>query len=244
MCAGHGLLAPGGFSKTNSINFSKVVGTNWTALRRTKGWRHFECTEKRVDSRQDSRQLNRKFVTLSATCDRTQKIEVDLKELKDRSKWASGWQQKEDIEWEETERDVQGALIGKPKRTVPCLTCAGEGKVRCANENCVISKKIKKQELIEVSVETRFKAAIRNSFVDDLETKRKMKKIVKDLAKKKKVKTNGKAEKRREIERTLKENDVDTTELWADLRNLQRDEQLENWLLKTNKPNEEEEERE
>jgi len=167
-----------------------------------------------------------------------------LKELKDRSKWASGWQQKEDIEWEETERDVQGALIGKPKRTVPCLTCAGEGKVRCANENCVISKKIKKQELIEVSVETRFKAAIRNSFVDDLETKRKMKKIVKDLAKKKKVKTNGKAEKRREIERTLKENDVETTELWADLRNLQRDEQLENWLLKTNKPNEEEEERE
>ena len=71
-----------------------------------------------------------------------------------------------------------------------------------------------------------------------------MKKIVKDLAKKKKVKTNGKAEKRREIERTLKENDVETTELWADLRNLQRDEQLENWLLKTNKPNEEEEERE
>ena len=45
-CGGKGILAAGGFHAKNHVDMANVVGTNWTAHRRTKGWRHFECIGK------------------------------------------------------------------------------------------------------------------------------------------------------------------------------------------------------
>ena len=45
-CKGVGTLAAGGFHSKNHVDMANVVGTNWTAHVRTKGWRHFEAIGK------------------------------------------------------------------------------------------------------------------------------------------------------------------------------------------------------
>ena len=122
-------------------------------------------------------------MTLSATCDREQTIEVPLVELKNREKWAAGWQQKENIEWDNEARDNSGALIGKPKRSrKACKRCQGEGKIVCAGgKKCKAGKAMQRQKLIQISVETRLKE-LSKSEEADVETKRKAKKAVKEMA--------------------------------------------------------------
>jgi tryptophan-rich hypothetical protein len=239
-CDGHGSLAAGGFSSKNSINFNKVVGTNWTALRRTRGWRHFEATQTRVESKTKS-----KFVTLSATCDREQKIEVPLTELKNRELWAAGWQQKENIEWNDEERDNSGALIGKPKRSrKACKRCEGEGKILC---KCKAAKAMQRQKLVQISVETRLKELSKSDGVD-LETKKKAKKAVKEMAREKekeerrkrelKIRFNQNEDEDGDEDETGgpsgakndKENVTDADGSWADAKLRKRDELLEKWI--------------
>lgn len=244
-CEGFGSLPSGGFSSKNSINFNKVLGTNWTALLRTKGWRHFEATAKRVDSETRS-----KFVTLSATCDQTQTIEVPLIELKNREKWAAGWQQKENIEWDNEARDKFGALIGKPKRSrKACKRCQGEGKIVCAGgKKCKAGKAIQRQKLIQISVETRLKE-LSKSEEADVETKRKAKKAVKEMARVKEKEEKRKRELKSRFGGNDEEEDTeedipsgtktknikkkertDADGNWADARLRKRDELLEKWI--------------
>jgi len=244
-CEGFGSLPSGGFSSKNSINFNKVLGTNWTALLRTKGWRHFEATAKRVDSETRS-----KFVTLSATCDQTQTIEVPLIELKNREKWAAGWQQKESIEWDNEARDKFGALIGKPKRSrKACKRCQGEGKIVCAGgKKCKAGKAIQRQKLIQISVETRLKE-LSKSEEADVETKRKAKKAVKEMARVKEKEEKRKRELKSRFGGNDEEEDTeedipsgtktknikkkertDADGNWADARLRKRDELLEKWI--------------
>jgi len=244
-CEGFGSLPSGGFSAKNSINFDKVLGTNWTALLRTKGWRHFEATAKRVDS-----QTKSKFVTLSATCDREQTIEVPLIELKNREKWAAGWQQKENIEWDSEARDNFGALIGKPKRSrKACKRCQGAGKIVCAGgKKCKAGKAIKRQKLIQISVETRLKE-LSKSDEADVETKRKAKKAVKEMARVKEKEEKRKRELKSRFGGNDEEEDTeedtpsgiktknikkkertDADGNWADARLRKRDELLEKWI--------------
>ena len=245
-CEGFGSLPSGGFSSKNSINFDKVLGTNWTALLRTKGWRHFEATAKRVDSETRS-----KFVTLSATCDREQTIEVPLVELKNREKWAAGWQQKENIEWDNEARDNSGALIGKPKRSrKACKRCQGEGKIVCAGgKKCKAGKAMQRQKLIQISVETRLKE-LSKSEEADVETKRKAKKAVKEMARVKEKEEKRKRELKSRFGGNDEEEDTeedipsgtntkknikkkertDADGNWADARLRKRDELLEKWI--------------
>ena len=240
-CKGHGTLRSGGFSQKNNagVSFAKVVGTNWTALRRTKGWRHFEATEKRVDEEKKIR-----FVTLAATCDREQTVEVPLKELKNRALWAAGWQQKESIEWDDGERDTSGALIGKPKRSrKACKRCGGEGKIVCGSKTCKAGKAMQRQRAIQISVETRLKEVAKSDGVDP-ETKLKAKKAVKEMAREKEKEERRKRELKNRFGGGENDDDDDgnatgsttrkaVTEAdgsWADTKLRKRDELLEKWM--------------
>ena len=247
-CKGHGTLPSGGFfSSQNGVSFAKVVGTNRTALRRTKGWRHFEATETRT--RLDEEKKKIRFVTLAATCDREQKVEVPLKELKNRALWAAGWQQKESIEWDDGERDTSGALIGKPKRSrKACKRCGGEGKIVCGSETCKAGKVMQRQRAIQISVETRLKEVAKSDGVDP-ETKLKAKKAVKEMAREKEKEERRKRELKNRFGGGENDDDDDDdgndgnatgsttrkalTEAdgsWADAKLRKRDELLEKWM--------------
>ena len=250
-CKGHGTLPSGGFfSSQNGVSFAKVVGTNWTALRRTKGWRHFEATETRTRLDEEKKKKIR-FVTLAATCDREQKVEVPLKELKNRALWAAGWQQKESIEWDDGERDTSGALIGKPKRSrKACKRCGGEGKIACVSKTCKAGKAMQRQRAIQISVETRLKEVAKSDGVDP-ETKLKAKKAVKEMAREKEKEERRKRELKNRFGGGENDDDDDDgndgndgnatgsttrkalTEAdgsWADAKLRKRDELLEKWM--------------
>jgi len=59
------------------LNHSK-----WTAVKKIKNWRHYEVLN-----------INKKKqkVEMFSVCAKKIKIEVDFKDLKDDSKWLSGW---------------------------------------------------------------------------------------------------------------------------------------------------------
>ncbi|CAL8466089.1 g5625 [Coccomyxa elongata] len=46
-CSGAGRLGKGGYHEKNPINSARLVGSKWTAMERTLGWRHFQVTDKR-----------------------------------------------------------------------------------------------------------------------------------------------------------------------------------------------------
>jgi tryptophan-rich hypothetical protein len=79
--------------KKNLVDMKKVVGTNWTAHRRTQGWRHFEAVGKSPADKANGKPDG--AVLMAATCDRAISVWVPAKELKDRMLWSAGWKQKE-----------------------------------------------------------------------------------------------------------------------------------------------------
>merc|ERR1712023_143861 len=92
-CRGTGQLPRGGYhAKRNHINMRRVVGSKWTAMERTFGWRHFRATQKRREGK------SAVFVLLVATCDDTTQFWVDVKNLKDRQLFAAGWLQKAELD--------------------------------------------------------------------------------------------------------------------------------------------------
>ncbi|GJP67598.1 hypothetical protein CLOP_g24403 [Closterium sp. NIES-67] len=46
-CDGLGTLARGGFQKRNPVSVPRIIGSKWTAMERTFGWRHFRVASKR-----------------------------------------------------------------------------------------------------------------------------------------------------------------------------------------------------
>lgn len=138
-CSGAGVLSPGGFHSKNHVDVKTVVGTNWTAMIRTKGWRHFEATEVLAKD---------KSVKLTATCDRAIYIWVNLEDLKDRNKWSAGWKQKEELEWSGDVDDAKGQ-VASPKAKTTCPKCEGVGKVPCDRKGCKAGvERIKKNQAI------------------------------------------------------------------------------------------------
>lgn len=65
--------------------FPHLLGSKWTALQKTEGWRHFEV-------------VNRKnqgawvFAELVASCDASVRFWINAKQLKNRDLWLAGWQ--------------------------------------------------------------------------------------------------------------------------------------------------------
>ena len=74
-CRGTGVLAPGGFHAKNHVDVKNIVGTNWTAHRRTQGWRHFEAVGKSPADKANGKPA---MVHLAATCDRDITVWVRL----------------------------------------------------------------------------------------------------------------------------------------------------------------------
>ncbi|KAG2502111.1 hypothetical protein HYH03_000603 [Edaphochlamys debaryana] len=95
---------------------SRIVGSKWTAMQETLGWRHFRVIEVRK-----SGSAGVSFVQLQASCDTSTTLWLNATNLKDRDLWAAGWLQKSEME------DPAGALAAG----VPCRCCSGSGSVVC-----------------------------------------------------------------------------------------------------------------
>jgi tryptophan-rich hypothetical protein len=114
-CSGTGRLPIGGYHARNPVTAARVVGSKWTAMERTLGWRHYRATQKRQQGEGGW------FVELVATCDDTVKLWVNIKTLKDRSAWAAGWLQRRELE----------ALESSARGSKECKACGGGGKIPC-----------------------------------------------------------------------------------------------------------------
>lgn len=70
-CSGTGILPRGGYSpnKNPPIRTDRLVGSQWTAVSDTLGWRHFEC-------RATQRMGGVVFALMAATCDASTEIWV------------------------------------------------------------------------------------------------------------------------------------------------------------------------
>lgn len=121
----------------NHVNTSRVVGTKWTALERTFGWRHFEVKEV-LSIKGDPKKKNSKqtYVLLEATCDGTARLWVDVDILKSRKIWSAGWLQKETLQKLLAEDTVDGDKAHPPckacggRKTAPCRYCCSQEPIQ------------------------------------------------------------------------------------------------------------------
>ena len=117
-CQGTGYLhRSGGYHAKNQVHLSRVVGTNWTGLERTLGWRHFSVKQKMKIGKTI-------YLLLVATCDDTARLWVPVDVLKSRQLWAAGWLQKQELK----------ALMdgGQEQKGIPCPECSSSGCVQCS----------------------------------------------------------------------------------------------------------------
>ncbi|OAE19941.1 hypothetical protein AXG93_1520s1140 [Marchantia polymorpha subsp. ruderalis] len=113
-CTGEGKLAKGGWHKKNPVDLDRIIGSKWTAMESTFGWRHFRVHSKRRGSGKDW------FVEMSATCDESTRFWVNVKNLKERERWSMGWLQKREII---ADKDTAFKLS--------CKACKGTGRLPC-----------------------------------------------------------------------------------------------------------------
>jgi len=121
VCDGQGNLARGGFHKKNPVAIARIVGSKWTAMESTFGWRHFHVHSKRRGPGKDW------FLEMVSTCDETTRFWLNAKILKDRERWSAGWLQKEELLGIQGEGEAKTAIICKACkgcRTKPCHMCA------------------------------------------------------------------------------------------------------------------------
>eukprot|EP00249_Psilotum_nudum_P011242 c23048_g1_i2 orf=51-725(+) len=111
-CSGRGFLAKGGYHKNNPIDLDRVIGSKWTAVETTFGWRHFIVMSKQRGLKKDW------FLELAAACDENIRFWINAKNLKDRERWSMGWLQIADI------------LRSKHMLT-PCKSCKGKARMPC-----------------------------------------------------------------------------------------------------------------
>ncbi|MGF1570043.1 MAG: TIGR02450 family Trp-rich protein [Nodosilinea sp.] len=78
--------------------FPHLLGSKWTALHRTEGWRHFQVANRK-------QQGPWVFAELVAACDPTTRLWINAKQLKNRTLWQAGWQPLAEIQsqggWED-----------------------------------------------------------------------------------------------------------------------------------------------
>ncbi|GIL59661.1 hypothetical protein Vafri_14391, partial [Volvox africanus] len=114
-CAGRGRLSRAGYNKRNRVDMTRVVGSKWTAMQETMGWRHFRVIQCRKGASGVA------FVHMQASCDPATQLWINASNLKDRDLWAAGWLQKSEME------DPSAAMAGG----VPCRACSGTGAIPC-----------------------------------------------------------------------------------------------------------------
>ena len=65
--------------------FPHLLGSKWTALQKTEGWRHFEVVNRK-------NQGTWVFAELVASCDPSVRFWINARQLKNRNLWQAGWQ--------------------------------------------------------------------------------------------------------------------------------------------------------
>ena len=231
-CKGVGTLAAGGFHSKNHVDMANVVGTNWTAHVRTKGWRHFEAIGKSPADKTNGKP--RASVHLAATCDRDITVWVDVKELKDRNLWSAGWKQREDLDWI-GDPDQPGGAVARPKPGAACVVCDGDGKAPCQRKGCVNgAERIRKQKEVIERTEKTFKKVIKATRLEDGgegggdeaagEMRRRMKRQLKDMAKAKPGRRGAKGRADPAVNANNGEED------WGAWGRKRRDEKLDKWM--------------
>jgi len=234
-CDGRGALPAGGFHAKNHVDMRSIVGTNWTAHRRTRGWRHFEAIGKSPADKKCGKA--HATVELAATCDRAITIHVSTRELKDRTLWSAGWKQREELDWSGDPNSPEGA-IASPKLTTPCVKCDGVGKVPCEAKDCALgaTRLARRREIVE-DAERRMKRALRGSReranegdAAAADVRRRMKKTLKDMSR-----AESESEARRNKRRNKKASKgknaaANGEEDWGAAGRRRRDERLEKWL--------------
>jgi tryptophan-rich hypothetical protein len=71
--------------------FPYLVGSKWTALQKTWGWRHFQVVNRK-------NQGQWVFAEMVASCDSTVRFWLNARQLKDRSLWQAGWKSLNEME--------------------------------------------------------------------------------------------------------------------------------------------------
>ncbi|KAG2438643.1 hypothetical protein HXX76_005190 [Chlamydomonas incerta] len=115
-CGGRGRLGRAGYNKRNRVDMTRIVGSKWTAMQETMGWRHFRVIQCRKGSG-----AGMAFVQLQASCEPATQLWMNASNLKDRDLWAAGWLQKSQME------DPAGAAAAG----VTCRACSGSGTTPC-----------------------------------------------------------------------------------------------------------------
>jgi len=111
-CEGGGVLSRAGYARSNPVSLNRIVGSKWTAMERTFGWRHYRAVSRK-------REGTASFVELVSTCDPSVRFFVNSTNLKDRSRWLCGWLEREEL------RAPEAAGGGC------CRACSGSGSVKC-----------------------------------------------------------------------------------------------------------------
>ncbi|XWK88714.1 MAG: TIGR02450 family Trp-rich protein [Phormidium sp.] len=76
---------------TKKQKFPHLVGSKWTALQKTWGWRHFQVVNRK-------NQGEWVFAEMVASCDPNVRFWINAKALKDRTMWQAGWQTLQEIQ--------------------------------------------------------------------------------------------------------------------------------------------------
>ncbi|WIA11765.1 hypothetical protein OEZ85_011859 [Tetradesmus obliquus] len=102
--------------KKNPLNMSRIIGSKWTAMQETLGWRHFRVTQQRKLDKHTA------FLLLQASCDTSAQLWVNVQTLRDRGVWAAGWLPMSEI---------QGLGLEVQGRGLKCQACSGLGFKPC-----------------------------------------------------------------------------------------------------------------
>lgn len=86
-----------------------VEGSKWTTTERTLGYNYFTVTQKRKEGKVH-------YALLVAAGDTSRQMWINVNNLKDRGRWAAGWQQRAELQ------DEGGC---------ECKACSGEGTAPC-----------------------------------------------------------------------------------------------------------------
>jgi tryptophan-rich hypothetical protein len=71
-------------AKKKKQKFPHLVGSKWTAVQTTWGWRHFQVVNRKNEA-------GFVFAEMVASCDENVRFWLNAKDLKDRNRWRSGW---------------------------------------------------------------------------------------------------------------------------------------------------------
>ncbi|WP_017661701.1 TIGR02450 family Trp-rich protein [Baaleninema simplex] len=80
--------------------FPHLLGSKWTAVRETWGWRHFQVVSRKNEG-------DFVFAELMASCDAQVRFWVNAKTLKNPSQWRPGWKSLQEQEELEIPLDVE-----------------------------------------------------------------------------------------------------------------------------------------